>query len=100
MPRRMKYPQMADLLVGQSLYLPIADKEDANRIRVAAHAYAKNHGLVFETHMDLDAGEIEIARVSAAAPAAVGRVGEPRPRGGMTKAELQARLDAAAAELE
>lgn len=100
MPRKMKHPQLADLLVGQSLFIPIADKEDANRVRVAAHAYAKAHGLVFETHQDLDAGEIEVARVSAQAPAVVGRIADTVPRERRSRAELQALVDKAAAELE
>ena len=78
MSSRMRYPQMAELKIGQSAFLPATTAEEVHAIRMAASNYTLRHGAKFSVHKlrGVDAGLVEVARISAGStgPQIIGEV--------------------------
>lgn len=66
---RLKHPQIAELLVGQSLCIDAAKVDNVATLRASVSEYARRNNVNLSVHVDK--GEIEIARRPSTAGEAV-----------------------------
>lgn len=76
MTNKVKFPQLAELPVGHSLFVPLTDETNIGTLRVTAYNSGLRLGRKFSVHVDRKDKTIEIARVDNKPTAAIeGRTG-------------------------
>lgn len=97
MSRPFKYPEILELKVGESFYLPKTHIESLTTLRVIVSRMAKSKGLVLSLHDNWREGVVEITRLSSRTPIK-GVIGPATPRR-MSLKETYEEIDRIQAEL-
>lgn len=104
MPRPYKYPELLELNMGESLFIPRSEVGSIQTVRNVVTRINKKHGLGLSVHDNFSDDEVEIARPHASKRStepSKREVRESASRRAMTReemrqkiAEIQAQLDA------